>query len=166
MNEINEEIKQTLNLMQTDIDYEAHSELQCHLACLLEIKRNELQHRLVERSWFEPADCVGRVVSFDPATYKSVKLDGQIADEAKPLTADELKAGGWWCGDTSEDALKAFILYGLETDDDTPWDGSFYGCFLYVNGRNLLDRGLKHHTDGLKQIHRIGNEFYWGDDEN
>lgn len=76
MNEINEEIKLTLNLMQTDIDYEAHSELQCHLSCLLEIKRNELQQRLVERSWFETADGMGSAVKFDQAPYKSVKLEG------------------------------------------------------------------------------------------
>ena len=40
MNEINDEVKLTLNLMQTDIDYEAHSELQKHLNGLLEMKRN------------------------------------------------------------------------------------------------------------------------------
>ena len=51
MNEINEEIKLTLNLMQTDIDDGAHDELQGHLYSLLEMKRNELQKRLVERSW-------------------------------------------------------------------------------------------------------------------
>ena len=50
MNELNEEIKLTLNLMQTDIDDGAHGELQGHLYSLLEMKRNELQRRLVERS--------------------------------------------------------------------------------------------------------------------
>lgn len=47
MKEINDEIKLTLNLMQTDIDEGAHNELQHHLMSLLEIKRNELQERLM-----------------------------------------------------------------------------------------------------------------------
>lgn len=51
MKELNEEIKLTLNLMQTDIDDGAHGELQGHLYSLLEMKRDELQQRLVERSW-------------------------------------------------------------------------------------------------------------------
>lgn len=42
MNELNEEIKLTLNLMQTDIDDGAHGELQSHLYSLLEIKRDRL----------------------------------------------------------------------------------------------------------------------------
>lgn len=55
MNELNEEIKLTINTMQCDIDDGAHGELQSHLYSLLEMKRNELQQRLVERSWLEPA---------------------------------------------------------------------------------------------------------------
>ena len=51
MNELNDEISLTLNLMQTDIDDGAHDELQGHLYSLLEMKRNELQKRLTERSW-------------------------------------------------------------------------------------------------------------------
>lgn len=41
--------------MQADIDDGAHGELHSHLYSLLEIKRNELQQRLVERSWLKPA---------------------------------------------------------------------------------------------------------------
>lgn len=106
MNEINEEIKITINLIQSDI-------------------------------------CAG------------------LRDEAKPLTADELMAGGWWCGDTSEDSLKAFILFGLKDGEYEPWDGSYYACFLYESGCKLIDRGYKDHPEGLKRIHRIGNDFYW-----
>lgn len=51
MKELNDEIKLTLNLMQTDIDDDAHSELQSHLYSLLEMKRNEIQQRLTERAW-------------------------------------------------------------------------------------------------------------------
>lgn len=147
MNEINDEIKQTLNLMQTDITEGARDELQCHIVCLLDIKRKELLRRLTKHSRSE-------TVTHDQAPHKSVKLDGQ-------LTADELRAGGWWCAETSEDTLKAFSLFGLKDGEYTPWDGSFYGCFLFENGSNLVDRGFRHHTEGLKEIHRIGSEFYW-----
>lgn len=51
MNELNEEIKLTIKLMQPDIDDGAHGELQSHLYSLLEMKRNMLHQRLVERSW-------------------------------------------------------------------------------------------------------------------
>lgn len=163
MKEINDEIKLTLNLMQTDIGDGAHDELQSHLYSLLEIKRNELQQRLVERSWIDHSDGMGSVVKFDQAPYKSVKLEGQVADEAKPLTAEELKAGGWWCADTSEDAIKAFLSLGFKDEGNVPWDGSYYGCFIYESGCKLIDRGGVHHTVALKQIHRIGNEFYWGE---
>lgn len=139
MKELNEEIKLTINLMQGDIDDGAHDELQGHLYSLLEMKRNELQQRLTELSWSE-----------------SVKHD-----EAKPLTTADLLLGGWWCADTSNDALEAFLSLDLKTEVDVPWNGSFYGCFLYEIGSNLLCRGFKHHTEWLKQIHRIGNDFYW-----
>ena len=158
MNELNEEIKLTLNLMQTDIDYEAHSELQCHLACLLEIKRNELQQRLVERSRLDHADGMGSVITRDQEPYKSVKLDGQIADEAKPLTADELKAGGWWCADVSEACRLAFVEKGLDPWSK-PWSGETEFARCYLAGTIVLRSTVV--AAGLKQIHRIGNEFFW-----
>lgn len=157
MKNLTDEIKLTIELMQGDIDDGAHGELQSHLYSLLEIKRNELQQRLVERSWFEP-------VTHGQAPYKSVKLDGQISDEAKPLTVDELMAGGWWCADVSEDCANAFkskhlrVFNALEWGDGQPW-GS---CALDSDGevtRGFFDVG------GNKQIHRIGNQFFWSDDK-
>ena len=32
----------------------------------------------------------------------------ELNDEAKPLTAEELKAGGWWCADVSEELSVGF----------------------------------------------------------
>ena len=160
MEEINEEIKLTLNLMQTDIDYEAHSELQCHLASLLEIKRNELQQRLVERSWVEPADGMGSVVSFDQAPYKSVKLEGQIANEAKPLTADELSVGDWWCADVSEECRLALVDKGVYVVSPC-WSEDKRAKYAYKSGYGLSVIRTSLRMEGLKQIHRIGNEFYW-----
>jgi len=159
MKEINEEIKLTIDTMQCDIDDGAHGELQKHLSGLLEMKRNELQQRRVERSRLDHSD--GSVVKFDQAPYKSVKLDGQIAAEAKPLTAEELKAGGWWCADGSEECRLVFVGKGINTWSDS-WerDPEFRYC---VQAGTFVIPATSLAVVGFKQIHRIGNEFYWSD---
>lgn len=165
MNEINEEIKQTLNLMQTEVDGTgASNELQYHLMSLLEIKRNELQQRLVERSWLDRTDGMGSVVKFGQAPYKSVKLDGQVADEAKPLTTEELKAGGWWCADVSEECANAFKSKGLRVFNSDAWgyDVGWGSCGMDDDCDGDVTRGF-FNLGGGKQIHRIGNEFYWSE---
>ena len=144
MNELNEEIKLTLNLMQGDIDDDAHGELQLHLYSLLEMKRNEMQQRLVERSWLEPALGV---------------------DKARPLTVDELKAGGWWCADVSAECEMAFKLRGLDVVC-AGWSGIGNrngDCCILVYPKLVSRAWIKSQVSGEKQIHRIGNEFYWGD---
>ena len=162
MKELNEEIKLTLNLMQTDIDDGAHGELQSHLSYLLEIKRDELQQRLVERSWLEPADGMGSVVKFDQAPYKSVKLDGQVTDGAKPLTADELSVGDWWCADVSEECRLALVDKGVYVVSPC-WSEDKRAKYAYKSGYGLSVIRTSLQVDELKQIHRIGNEFYWGE---
>lgn len=164
MKELNEEIKLTLNLMQTDIDDGAHGEMQKHLNGLLEMKRNELQQRLVERSWLDHADGMGSVVSFDQAPYKSVKLEGQVTDEAKPLTTEELKAGGWWCGDVSEACRLASVCSGIGVTS-IRWDGNSHAQVAYKLGSesNVVRAHVPVDLDNLKQIHRIGNDFYWSE---
>lgn len=80
-----------------------------------------------------------------------------------PLTAKELKAGGWWCADTSSSAEVAFSLSGLAAHAPG-WDGKkYYFCFMYRGfvGRDLMTQ-LPEKTLNLKQIHRRGNGFYWG----
>lgn len=137
MNELNDEIKLTINLMQTDIDDGTHGELQSHLYSLLEIKRNELQQRLVERSWLDPV---------------------------KPLTPEELKAGGWWCADVSEECRLAFIGTGVDVGSRS-WDDDARVQCAYKSGSksNAMRAHVPVVLDNLKQIHRIGIEFYWGD---
>ncbi len=162
MNEINEEIKQTLNLMQTEVDGTgASNELQYHLMSLLEIKRNELLQRLAKRSWFEH-------VTHDQAPYKSVKLDGQVADEVKPLTVDELKAGGWWCADTSAAARRAFAVRGFNVADqweleDLEWElEDLDGCRLTGKESVTRFKGMSK-TKDLREITLVDGEFYWGE---
>ena len=155
MNEINDEINRTINTMQCDIDDGAHGELQSHLYGLLEMKRNELQQRLAERSWSEP-------VTHDQAPYKSVKLDGQIADEAKPLTADELSVGDWWCADVSEECRLALVAKGVYVVSPC-WSEDKRAKYAYKSGYGLSVIRTSLQVGELKQIHRIGNDFYWGD---
>lgn len=160
MKEINEEIKLTINLIQSDICAGLSDEMQKHLNGLLEIKRNELHQRLVERSWLDHADGMGSVVKFDQAPYKSVKLEGQISDGAKPLTAEELKAGGWRCGDVSEECRLVFASKGVYARNDDWSNEEKYKC-CYIS-RAVVFRSYSR-MEGLKQIHRVGNEFYWSD---
>jgi len=160
MKEIDDEIKLTINTMQCDIDDGAHGELQSHLYGLLEIKRNELQQRLVDRSWLDHADGMGSVVTHDQAPYKSVKIEGQIADGDKPLTADELRAGGWWCADISEECRLVFVSKGINSWSES-WvrEKPFERCYL----DSAFVMRSSNASGGFKQIHRIGNEFYWGE---
>ena len=78
------------------------------------------------------------------------------------LTAEELKAGGWWCDDVSEECQRALSNRKLEFQS-LRWDGKYRFCFMR-SGR--VYRGLPHElarvTCDEKQIHRIGNNFYWG----
>ena len=142
MKEINEEIKLTLNLMQTVSDEYAYSALLDYLTCLLAIKRNDLQQRLTERSWAESA--LG-------------------ADKAKPLTTEELKEGKWWCADISQDCANALKSKGLRVLDSLNWgdDGLWVGCVMDACGA-VKREGLFFDFVSKKQIHRIGNEFYCG----
>lgn len=145
MNELNEEIKLTLNLMQSDIDDGAHSELQNHLYNLLEMKRDVLQQRLVERSLID-----------NQTPYES----GPIIGRAEPLTIEELEAGGWWCADISKECAEAFKSKGLRVFNAYGWgsNGTWDGCVMGDEG-NII-RASKGFA-GKKQIHRIGLDFYW-----
>ena len=147
MNEITEEIKLTVNLMSSDIDDGAHGELQNHLYSLLEMKRNELQRRLVE--------CKIEYVAQDPMPCK----------RDKPLTAEELMAGKWWCADTSEDCRIALESHGFKFFVGN-WDGELEACFVSSREVDKISRGSETLATSrkLKQIHRIGNEFYWAEE--
>lgn len=159
MKELTDEIKLTINLIQADIDVSARSELQSHLYSLLEMKRDVLQRRLVERPWAEPA------TYDDLSPYKTViKPCGQVADEDKPLTVDELRAGGWWCADTSEDCANAFKSKGFQVYNSTDWgtEGP-WDCCIVDTVDEVITRSFSGNYTSKKQIHRIANDFYWGE---
>ena len=79
------------------------------------------------------------------------------------LTADELKAGGWWCADVSEECRLALIVNGASVTSYR-WIGSENVQCAYKpdSESNVLRAHQPVDLDILKQIHRIGNNFYWG----
>ena len=80
--------------------------------------------------------------------------------EPEPLTAEELKAGGWWCADVSEECRLAFNEKGLDArHDDWLSDESYNYC--YLSGNTIARSVIYTHTESLKLIRRIGNDFYW-----
>lgn len=79
-----------------------------------------------------------------------------------PLTAKQLKAGGWWCDDTSSSAERLLSYNGLAIH--TPgWDGKYSFCFIR-SGRVYrgLPGELSRVTHGLRQIYRRDHLFFWG----
>ena len=161
MNELREEIRQTILALNQENAQPIVEELQCHLANLFDMVRDELQQRLKESSWSEPSIGIARQVE---APYKSVKLDGQIDDEAKPLTTDELMAGGWWCSDVSEECRLIFADSGVGVTSSRWNENANVQCAYKSNSEsNVLRAYVAVNLDDLKQIHRIGNDFFWGE---
>lgn len=82
------------------------------------------------------------------------------SESAKPLTTEELMEGKWWCADISQDCANALKSKGLRVLDSFNWEITerWDSCGLDSTGsvrRAYFDAGCN------KQIHRIGNEFYW-----
>ena len=78
-----------------------------------------------------------------------------------PLTTDELEAGGWWCGDVSGECAAAFESKSINAYNSEAWGTArpgWAGC-LFSGGNVARTMSIE---GGKKQIHRIGNEFYWG----
>ncbi len=83
-------------------------------------------------------------------------------DKHDPLTTEELKAGGWWCADVSEEGRLAFAEKGLDARYGD-WSSDAESNYCYLSG-NTIARSVVHtHTASLKQIHRIGNDFHWSE---
>ncbi len=86
----------------------------------------------------------------------------ELNDEAKQLTTEELKAGGWWCADVSEECRLAFAEKGLDARH-ADWSSDTTYNYCYLSG-NTIARAVVHtHKASLRQCHRIGNDFYWNE---
>ena len=176
--------------MQTDIDDGLREVMQKHLNGLLEIKRNELQ-LLIGRSWAEPVTndqapynnvkldlqfgdpdkqlTVDEVMAggwcradISECALKAFIFDG---DKAKPLTTEELKAGNWLCTDVSKECANALKSKNLRVFNSNEWgdDGLWVGCVMDACG-DVKRKGIFFDFVGKKQINRVGNDFYWGEE--
>lgn len=91
---------------------------------------------------------------------------GEIVFKKKPLTVDELKTGVWWMASATQEDAKAFLDKKLSIFDCGQWgacDGFDYSCSSDGNHDDVARCYINHPTVARdKQIHRIGNEFYWG----
>lgn len=192
MNEINYEIKLTLNLMQTDIDDSAHGELQHHLNGLLEMKRVRLVAKTgLQAEYQGGSECLvdalekiadlklpstggltefgksqDRLFKFCEAQKIAASAIAQYRNEPdKPLTVEELKAGEWWCDDVSEGCQMVFAEKGLKTKSPQ-WSSEEGYKYCYLSGSIIRRSDVQVSSSTLKQIHRIGDEFYWSENEN
>lgn len=88
------------------------------------------------------------------------KLNG----EPKPLSSEELKGGGWRCAEAGKEIETQLNARGLFIISKN-WRQKKYirGCMSSVPGFAVqFSEACAVDLDHLKQIHRIGNNFYWG----
>ena len=131
MKELTEEIKHTIDMMNSDIDDGAHSELQSHLYSLLEMKRELLK----------------------------TQIDQQ---QNKMLTIEDLKRGDWWCADIGAGCAKAFRNKGFVVSGWNVWGcGTHFDCCTMSVFSNVTRYYTESLDDNLRQIKRIGGEFYY-----
>lgn len=170
LSKLREEVKLTLNLMQQDIDDDAHSELRMHLREVLLLKREVLQQDDEEYAEDVPMHSVVMTLSSLAPSRESEQIEVGEAlfrtqfepkrREEIALTAEELKAGDWWLdGAGSQSLLELFREYGVNiTGVSSGWFDASVGVTCVISssdyGRDL---------SGFKQIKLIGNEFYWAE---
>jgi len=111
---------------------------------------------LLAQRGLQAVDPAGDDISIHPCIMQLDKLQS----EPKPLTADELKAGGWWCEDVSEECRLMFAEKGLETRY-VDWSTAAGHKYCYLAGAVIARSSMQPCGSSIKQIHRIGNEFYW-----
>ena len=121
-------------------------------------EQNDLIVATLKQRGLQAVDPAGDDISIHHCIMQLDKLQS----EPKPLTADELKAGGWWCDDVSEECQRELSNRKLEFKAPR-WDGKYHFCFMH-SGRVYrgFSRELARVMCDDKQIHRIGNNFYWG----
>lgn len=92
---------------------------------------------------------------------KRNEIQKSLSEPAKPLTTEELKAGGWWCADVSEEARQAFELRGFNVA--SRWDlEDIDGCMLADKETAVRFRRLSI-AKSLPDITLADGEFYWSE---
>ena len=170
LSKLREEVKETLNLMQQDIDDGAHSELQMHLREVLLLKREVLQQDDEEYAEVVPMHSIVMTLSSLAPARESEQIEVGEAlfrtqfepkrREEIALTAEELKAGGWWLDEVGSQSLQElFREYGVNiTGVSKSWFNAS-GDTACVISSSDYGRDLS----GFKHIKRIGNKFYCGE---
>ena len=122
-------------------------------------EQNDLIVATLKQRGLQAVDPAGDDISIHPCIMQLDKLQS----EPKPLTADELKAGGWWCADVSEECRLVFDDNGVDSWSESWNDNAHVHCAYNLGSDSCV---LRAHGSidlkNLKQIHRIGNNFYWG----
>lgn len=85
----------------------------------------------------------------------------QAGDVAEPLTRAELMQQTWFMNSATLEDRDAFIAKGLPVFNSSEWglSRSLISCVLDCYGN--VSREFSG-VSNKKQIHRIGNNFYWG----
>lgn len=80
------------------------------------------------------------------------------------LTEIELNAGGWTLSSTSIEDMRALKSKGLDIYNKDNWADGRHAVFdCRQDGVDTcLDGYVEGNKHRLKQIHRIGDDFYWG----
>lgn len=121
-------------------------------------EQNDLIVAALKLRGLQAVDPAGDDISIHPCIMQLDKLQS----EPKPLTADELKAGGWWCAEAGKEveqelARRNVIIMSKKWRQKS----HIYGC-MSVHPRIASQFVEPKWTLRLRQIHRIGDTFYWG----
>lgn len=160
MQKLNTAIEQALVWMRGDICDCAHNALEDHLVSLLSDKRE----RACEAFGSNVGDDSGQMEIVQQWVSKAVVMvdvDEAIKKSAS-LTAEELRAGGWWCADITELCRVQLAVHGVDVPPQSWSNGSCWDCCFLLGPGFVADRGPEKSKSGLRQIHRVGSEFYWG----
>lgn len=121
-------------------------------------EQNNLIVATLKQRGLQAVDPAGDDISIHPCIMQLDKLQS----EPKPLTADELKVGGWWMNSATIEDRDAFICMGVPVDDE--WEDANLMVVEWFQNKAYLSRSFRvvSNANKNKQIHRIGNNFYWG----
>lgn len=83
-----------------------------------------------------------------------------LDDDPAQLTQDELKAGGWWLEAATNIDVIEISNKGIDVYFKSKWPVQGYPHAVMDRSGSITP--CKKKPDGAKQIHRVGNKFYWG----
>ncbi len=120
-------------------------------------EQNDLIVATLKQRGLQAVDPAGDDISIHPCIMQLDKL----GREPKPLTADELKAGGWWMNSATIEDKNAFICMGVPVDG-ADWENPDFMVVEWFRNKAFLSCsfGVVSNVNKNKQIHRTGKNFY------